>query len=497
MEDQHDCLSKEERRKLAPSDRWSKESVLAVMNHRSNEEVPEEVTCPMLWCQLAPYEICFDQEIFWMRIHCSYEDRSDKEEPALWLRELPEPFVKQLGYGTLAINYMCDYYTDKSASELSHSDFLLSVFTKFSLLRSDPAVWKLLIESAALYQSNDLTQRDFYRYLQRWAPKTILEDKGSMLELLKFNGHGMAYALPIFEILPYRHRIDEDFVTTLLPLVDTCGPYVYNIPWSEQVLMPPAIVAQLLSRSPLALPDATQPGLNPELCMNREFLREYIVRGGRLFARGSEFDVPQQGYFPLFPRECLDMLSVDDELLLLIAEHDRMYDSFIVVASDTIRRNKVFMLRAIEKHGWLLTAALGCLQYDFDLALVAFASTPELILYYMRGGYRPAFDTVENREKFPWRYSLDFMRHLRRNQVRDREFMISFSQRVQERMRLHEEFTMTVLLANTSGHLVDLGEETSNFILKLIGTYCGSFLDEEEARRLKQTAASLESIEVS
>lgn len=69
----------------------------------------------------------------------------------------------------------------------------------------------------------------------------------------------------------------------------------------------------------------------------------------------------------------------DEELMLLVAEHNWSEFGF---ASERLRSNKLYMLQAVTRNGVLIFDAVGELGRDFDLAMIAFSNTTDLIESY-------------------------------------------------------------------------------------------------------------------
>ena len=484
------CLSTSEWYELQPPDRWRKENVLAVLvsNACSIDELPKEMSSAILWCQEAPYELCFDFNIFWM-----WKKRFKNGDSVCWLRELPESYTGQIAYGILVIYCVCGWCTEQEPSVVRDADRIMSVFAKFPRLRSDPAVWNCLVEGVD-FGSNEMTQSDFCRCLEEWSPEEILENKETMLRLLRLAEYDWGNCpVRIYGLLPDKFKNDENVVE----IMDIISDYwsIYDLPWSLQTKSPALVILrldELWDLKPWGYRNDDEDALlHPDLFTNREIIRAWIIKGGCFYAILDDFE--EMGLLPVFPEECLEIISNDAELLLLIAEYERKQDSFGRIASDAMRSSKAFMLKVVEEHGWLLTRAIGDLQYDFDLALVAFASNPDLVSYFWSGVH--SF-RGENRLRFGWPHDMynDIDRF--RDKDRDRKFLTQLSQHVQERIELHKGFTIVslraILLDEPACHLSAIAGVTGCFIVQLIADFSGSILDEKEWHLLVQTAAHLD-----
>lgn len=108
-------------------------------------------------------------------------------------------------------------------------------------------------------------------------------------------------------------------------------------------------------------------------------------------------------------------------------------------ASETLCSNKEFMLQVVAINGQLLCEAWSHLSKDYDLAIVAFSSTPDLCSRY---------DVNDNE---------DFM------------FLVSFAKYVRERIQEHDNFIQMLCGISLSSSLRSIRSKlrsTTTFIEK-------------------------------
>lgn len=134
----------------------------------------------------------------------------------------------------------------------------------------------------------------------------------------------------------------------------------------------------------------------------------------------------------------------DQELFLLIAEHNW---SEFCLCSESLRSNKAFMAKAIEKNGILLWEAFGDLHNDYDLALIAFAHSSSLL---------ESFDELD---------------------CEDSKFLHGFRVFLDGRLQEHTNFVHQVLVGmkKSDGALAMLnqGAETAMIYQQLISEFIG------------------------
>jgi len=151
----------------------------------------------------------------------------------------------------------------------------------------------------------------------------------------------------------------------------------------------------------------------------------------------------------------------DQELFLLIAAKN--WEDFCCASHD-LQNNKEFMLQAVEKEGKLLREASAELAEDFDLALVAFSSSSDVVSLYL----------TERDE--------DFL------------FLVKFALGVRERLEVHTGFVQGVLCGTTRDikplSVLNQGRETTYAYTKLIADFLG-IPKGQELRRLRHASSHL------
>jgi len=248
-----------------------------------------------------------------------------------------------------------------------------------------------------------------------------------------------------FELVDRTFMEDREILQAVLqysPMQLSCVPgYIQR--------MCPDLVAKAIRKTNFYIDDIME-AVDEALWTNREVALAWASQGG--------------GYLDDFPRE----FENDRELFLLIAAQRSNGDRWC--ASEELRNDKEYMLKAVEINGGLLQCVGDDLKEDFDLALVAFAGTEDLV------------DTFDKTEAGDWNSF---------------PFLAKFAKKVRNRLETHKAFAEHFLFgvaANSSSScqlsLLNRDPETSTALKQLIA----EFLDVpigKELRLLRQASVNL------
>lgn len=282
------------------------------------------------------------------------------------------------------------------------------------------------------------------------APASILSDKEIMVEACLRD-------YQIFELLDTPLTEDYDILKAMI----TCTPEALHMinPW-QQHQYPELVRIAILSLKQEDMWDIFECIDDGIWASNRSIAVAWLSRGGDYLH--DEFPSSYEN---------------DPEMFLHIAKHNP-HDFWC--ASEALCSNKEFMLQVVEINGQLLCEAWGNLSKDYDLAVVAFSSTPDLCSRY---------DANDND---------DFM------------FLISFAKYVRERIQEHDNFIQILcgITLSTSEsipsdgdsnvlqhrqcylHLLDQGTETSLEYKKLLAEFIG-LPSGDQLKQLRQASINL------
>jgi hypothetical protein len=265
-----------------------------------------------------------------------------------------------------------------------------------------------------------------------WASQ-MWDDKEILLQACRHDGD-------VLELVQMSLITDRDVIETALKRTPDALCFV---PSFVQQLYP-GLVAQVIRDTPQDELWDLYDMVDDDLWQNREVALAWVGQGGDYLHDD-------------FPSE----MEMDQELFLLIAAHN---PEDFWCASDDLLCQKEFMLKAVEIDGNLLRDASEDIVRDFDLALLAFAGTSDLVGQYMTG------------------------------RVKDFQFLVEFAKKVRARVEVHEGFVMGVLCGTTKGALpmsiLSQGRETTYAYTKLIADFLGIPKD-KELRLLRQASTSL------
>jgi hypothetical protein len=265
-----------------------------------------------------------------------------------------------------------------------------------------------------------------------WANQ-MWDDKEILLQACRHDGD-------VLELVQMSLITDRDVIETALKRTPDALCFV---PSFVQHLYPD-LVAQAIRDTPQDELWDLYDMVDEDLWENREVALAWVGQGGDFLHDDFSFE-----------------MEMDQELFLLIAAHN---PEDFWCASDDLLCQKEFMLKAVEIDGNLLRDASEDIVQDFDLALLAFAGTSDLVGQYMTG------------------------------RVRDFQFLVEFAKKVRARVEVHEGFVMGVLCGTTKGTLpmsiLSQGRETTFAYAKLIADFLGIPKD-KELRLLRQASTSL------
>jgi hypothetical protein len=158
----------------------------------------------------------------------------------------------------------------------------------------------------------------------------------------------------------------------------------------------------------------------------------------------------------------LEEFDDDEELLLTVAKHNWTEFDY---ASDALKNNKEFMLRALALDGRVIRDMSENLRYDFDLALTAFRNNRQALQFY--------------------------------SGPEDFAFMVSLAQRVRARLEDYDFFTneiVEVIRRPRDGKcflpMLNQGPDTLQMYTANIASYLG-LPEGEELAQLQETSKNL------
>jgi Domain of unknown function (DUF4116) len=333
------------------------------------------------------------------------------QKNAKWWNVLPEDFAG-------------DNEFVRSISTFQNLEQANTILDIFPEMRRDSSFWLTVVHSK-------LASVDF---LADMASPEILQDKYVMLAACKKD-------YKVYDVLCAPLNQDQELVQAALSNTPAA---LYYIPAFVQ-RMYPELVAKAIQRSPQNADWLEYVG--DDLWSNSHVALAWALIGGEYL----------QEKFQSHFRD-------DKELFLLIAEHNWSEFSH---ASERLRSNKEYMLRAVEKNGILLHDAVGDLSRDFDLAITSFSNTHDLLNSY---------DGDHNAD--------------------DARFLNGLSSHVRQRLQEHANFQM-VLVGMSVGSadrsslcLLDQGQETSLIYKRLFADYLGVAV-RHELGRLRRASANL------
>jgi hypothetical protein len=265
-----------------------------------------------------------------------------------------------------------------------------------------------------------------------WAHQ-MWDDKEILLQACRSDGD-------VLELVQMSLISDRDVIATAL---HTTPDALCFVPSFVQHMYPDLVAGAIRDTPQDELWDLYEM-VDEDLWENREIALAWVGQGGDYLHDD-------------FPTE----LESDRELFLLVAAHN---PEDFWCASDDLLGEKEFMLQVVEKDGNLLRDASEDLVQDYDLALVAFAGTSNLVGKYLTG------------------------------RVRDFQFLVEFAKKVRARLLVHEGFVKGVLCGTTQGTLpmsiLNQGRETTFAYTKLIADFLGIPRD-TELRCLRQASSNL------
>jgi hypothetical protein len=156
----------------------------------------------------------------------------------------------------------------------------------------------------------------------------------------------------------------------------------------------------------------------------------------------------------------------DDEELFLTVVHTNWTE--FDYASDALKNNKDFLLRALALDGRIIRDISEDLRYDYDLALTAFSNDRRALQFYSAGA--------------------------------DFEFMVSFTQRVRARLEEHAIFRKEILGNISPGpttkndrcllSMLNQGPDTVAFYERTLASLLG-LPEGDELRELQEASKNL------
>jgi hypothetical protein len=287
------------------------------------------------------------------------------------------------------------------------------------ILEATERVSKLLANHDAMIAIAKNYNCDVMQETLQFSPLEIRGDKGVMIEAVKNNSIAFEYC---------SEELQED-CDVVMAAIEASSTSLYLVSDSFQLANPQVVITAIQRTAPGDLWSAYD-DVDNELWANRDVAMAWLSRGGDWLDDD-------------FPEAMCD----DEGLFLMVAEHNWTEFDY---ASEKLKSNKEFMLKAAAKDGRVYKEVSDDLRHDFDLALVAF------------GNSRVAIQFFTGPEDF--------------------EFMVYFAKRVNERLATHSAFMKQVLCSmarpaeeNQECYLPMLsqGPETSSMYKQLISSYLG------------------------
>jgi len=286
------------------------------------------------------------------------------------------------------------------AREIVHypsSTLVQEIFERFESLVFDRGIWVKVIDSK---------RDDVDEILSGFAPNQILADRELMLEACHQNdyvlfhvqsslGEDLEFLKVVLRNRPSALRMVSHDAQRLFPglIIESLAPFCQQVNDLDFIV---------------DLAEVT----HPDLWENHSFVLGWF-RAGLPFPVGSwGIGVDTSAW-------------VDDrEIFLLIAKHCRREPDLQSFrhASATIRGDKDFMMKAVEQNPVVFCHASVDLQKDFDLAVLAFASSRYFVAGYLAGSHYSG--------------QQDFIRNLHI--------------KIQEKLKTYDAFFKTILCGSSS-----------------------------------------------
>jgi Domain of unknown function (DUF4116) len=349
----------------------------------------------------------------WSDIDDSLQDnvafvlRAVSERPDLYMdlplemREIEEIALEALrGKGSEVQDNVILEATERVPSLLSHREAMLSV------------------------AKNDMT--DVFQETLQFSPIEIRSDKEIMLAAVK-------HAATAFEYCSEELQHDRDIVQAA---IESCPTSLYLVSEDFQSEHPDIVITAIERTDPDEL-WSTYDDIHGGLWQNKDVAQAWLKEGGDWL----DDDFPEE-------------FCEDEDLMLTVAEYNWTEFEY---ASDYLKGDKEFMLKAVAKDGRVFNEACYTLRNDVDLALAAFSKSREAIQFFS-------------------------------GEDEDFEFMVKFSRHVWERLAEYDVFTKQVLGAidikddSCRLSMLNQGPETCLEYKQIIASYLGL----PQAKELKQ-----------
>lgn len=293
---------------------------------------------------------------------------------------------------------------------------------------------------------------DILQETLRYSPLEIRGDKEIMLEAVKNDPQ-------MYEFVSDELSVDPEIVTTAV----TSSPMILHMVSHDfQRDNPDVVVTAIMSTGRHDLVTIMD-DIAPVLWSNYDVVLSWLSQGGHRHDKiDSSFDD-------------------NEELVLTLARTN--WDEFWEEASDEMRSNKEFMRKAVTIESRLIDDAKGELRHDYDLALLAFSQSHLPLGYYFHeeGIFRCIVeDEFDDESKY----------------VEDFEFLVSFTEKVRNRIAEYDTFSKVVVadITNTASEStissLNQGTETNHQLCEVISQFLG-LPEEEEVEILRRASANL------
>eukprot|EP00980_Cylindrotheca_fusiformis_P021229 scaffold8161_cov111-Cylindrotheca_fusiformis.AAC.6 len=270
----------------------------------------------------------------------------------------------------------------------------------------------------------------------QFAPTHIRNDKSIMLEAIKKNSIA-------FEFCSNQLRHDRDVV---LAAVNSSSAALYYTDSAFQMQNPDIVIRALQNarKEDLWL---TFDDIYVELWSNRDVAKAWLSSGGGWLGDA-------------FPEEFCE----DEEIVLALIEQNWSEFNWV---SESLKRDKEFLLKALAVDGRIIRDVDEELRYDEDLVLAAISNDPRSIQFYSGG--------------------------------KDFVFMVSFAQKIRDHLREHDLFQDEIMGAMSSPFdtddsllpMLNQGPATLAMYSKKLSSYLGILTDSNKIAQFRAVSLSL------